>query len=214
MGMREWNLGAPEAHLLDRIRPRAGAVERDLVARPAADQVHHRLLAELPEKIPEGEIDRRDRRHRQFGPSVGHGGTEQLVADAVDTPGVGALEKAVEMIADQPAGRLTAKARGNAGRPVLRDDLDDDRPHDVDAPAQPARLVLRIARHRIGDQGANQPVLLALLEVVATRSLPGDPVGVDGGYPESIVHCRSFGVRDANAKGSAGDVALLRTSTR
>mmetsp|Transcript_1851 Transcript_1851/g.5269 ORF Transcript_1851/g.5269 Transcript_1851/m.5269 type:complete len:277 (-) Transcript_1851:172-1002(-) len=68
--VRAWNLGTCEAHRLRKVGPSGRAVDRAALLGGAAEQSVHGLVPQLPEKIPEGEVDGGDCLKRQTFASI------------------------------------------------------------------------------------------------------------------------------------------------
>ena len=197
--VRQRHLAAPEAHALGLRGQGPGAVEAQLRLGPAADQLVDRLLPDLADQVPQRQVDHADGGQRQPLAAVEHAGAEHLVPQQVQVARVGADQEAAEMLLDQPAGRRAAEAGGEADAALVVLDLDQDRAQHVDAPAQPRRLVGRIARHRVGDQRVDDPVAALLAVIVA--AVPGafDQMGADVGD----ARCGHDGVRRVAGTASA-----------
>ena len=149
--MLQRHLAADEAETLGGSGIGPGGIEADLVAHGAAEQGVDRLVTQLTEEVPQGEIDATDRvEHDSLAP-VMQGRQEHLVPDPLDVRHRGALHEAGEVLLDDPGTDVTARGDPHTHRPVVGFDLDQQRSEYVEPERSAAGPVLRVAGHRRGD---------------------------------------------------------------
>src|SRR6185437_9027118 len=99
-------LAADEAELPGEVRAGAGGVEHELIAHGAAEELVHRLPAQLPQEIPQRQIDAGDGVDDEALAAVELAGEIHLIPDLLDRGGVPPFEEAGEMPLHDEGGGL------------------------------------------------------------------------------------------------------------
>ena len=150
--IRQWELGAVEAHRLGNVRAARCGVARHASLGLAAEQRVDRLVFDLAQQVPQRNVDGRDCVHRQALARVVDRRAKHLLPDVGDISHVLALDKHREVLLDDKARRLATSRGADTYQAIRLLDFNDDGRHSRDAPAGTRLAVPWEARHRIGNR--------------------------------------------------------------
>eukprot|EP00966_Prymnesium_polylepis_P042979 998615-Prymnesium_polylepis.1 len=175
-----------EPHLLDEIGPRGRRVAGDALLGLATEQVVDGLVLDLPEQIPERDVDGGDGVHGEALARVVDRGAPHLLPDVRDVAHALALHEHGEVLLYHEARRFAAGGGADADQAVGLLHLHHDRWHARHAPRAAALAVPREACHRIRDRRmmrrlAHDPVRVGrVVDVAGTVVTRAAHKGADG----------------------------------
>ena len=149
--VREGDLAPKKAQLLAELRARGGAVDGQLLLGLSTQQLVHGLAQLLAQRVPDGEVHRRDGLDGQALAAVVDGATPHLVPHELRVAHVLPLHKARKVLLNDVARRRAPNgdAHANDARSELH--LGDHRAQRINAPRLARSLHLRKHRARVGD---------------------------------------------------------------
>ncbi|CAI8740566.1 hypothetical protein EMIT0P218_140039 [Pseudomonas sp. IT-P218] len=179
--MVQRHLAADKTHFLRQVRAGAGGVELQFIAHRAAEQLVHRLLADLAEQVPQRQVDPGNRvDHDAFAPVI-QGRLVHLVPDLFDVGDFRPFEEARQVFLDDVGGRLAARGHRKTDRAVAGFDLHHQGAEHVDAEGAAALAVLRVFAHRRGNVIVD-PVAIGLIVVIRAAASQSESADVLDGW--------------------------------
>mmetsp|Transcript_61101 Transcript_61101/g.111924 ORF Transcript_61101/g.111924 Transcript_61101/m.111924 type:complete len:244 (+) Transcript_61101:605-1336(+) len=149
LAVRAGDLAAYKTKLLSDVWPRSGRIHREEGLRGPTQEHVDRLLPNLAQQVPEGQVYSRHGLNWQTFATIVEGRPEHLVPHQFDVSWILPLDEAAKMMLHNVARRSSTNCHPHSTGAIFRFNLNYHATQRIDAPGFPVLLIRRMDGHRV-----------------------------------------------------------------